>query len=124
MEKEASDIISKIKDHLGNRVEDVRVSHRLTSSPACIVLNEHEMALYMQHLLKQAGQQVPDTRPVLEVNPTHPILVKMRDESNADQFGEWSMLLFEQAILAEGGQLEDPADFVTRLNKLMLDIAA
>ncbi len=124
VEKESRDIVSKIKDSLGERVEDVRVSHRLTTSPACIVLNEHEMALYMQHLLKQAGQQLPDTKPVLEVNPSHPILAKMKEESSGEQLGEWSMLLFEQAILAEGGQLEDPADFVARLNKLMLDIAA
>ena len=102
----------------------MRVSHRLTSSPACIVLNEHEMALYMQHLLKQAGQQLPDTKPVLEINPSHPILIKMKDESDSEQLNEWSLLLFEQAILAEGGQLENPADFVSRLNKLMLNIAA
>ena len=124
VEKEAKNIIDKIKQGLGERVEDVRVSHRLTNSPACIVLNEHEMALYMQHLLKQAGQQLPDTKPVLEINPTHPILVKMKDESDHEQLNEWSLLLFEQAILAEGGQLENPADFVSRLNKLMLNIAA
>lgn len=123
VEKEAQDIVAKIKTSLGEQVEDVRASHRLTTSPACIVLNEHEMALYMQHLLKQAGQQLPDTKPVLEINPTHPILVKMKDEKNSEQLGEWSLLLFEQAILAEGGQLENPADFVARLNKLMLDIA-
>lgn len=123
-EEAAKDIIDKIKQSLGERVEDVRVSHRLTSSPACIVLNEHEMALYMQHLLKQAGQQLPETKPVLEINPTHPILVKMKGESDSEQLNEWSLLLFEQAILAEGGQLENPADFVSRLNKLMLNIAA
>lgn len=124
VEKEAQDIVKKIKENLADRVEDVRVSHRLTSSPACIVLNEHEMALYMQHLLKQAGQQLPDTKPALEINPTHPIVVKMKDEQDSEQFGEWSLLLFEQAILAEGGQLENPAEFVARLNKLMLDIAS
>ena len=124
VEKDAQDIVKKIKENLGERVEDVRVSHRLTSSPACIVLNEHEMALYMQHLLKQAGQQLPATKPVLEINPTHPIVEKMTDEQDSEQLGEWSLLLFEQAILAEGGQLENPADFVARLNKLMLDIAS
>ena len=123
IEKSAQDIVKKIKDGLGERVEDVRVSHRLTSSPACIVLNEHEMALYMQHLLKQAGQQLPDTKPVLEINPGHPVLQKMQSEQSEEQLQEWSLLLFEQAILAEGGQLENPADFVARLNKLMLDIA-
>ena len=123
VEEEATDLVKLIKEKLEDKVEDVRVSHRLTSSPACIVLNEHEMALYMQHLLKQAGQQLPDTKPVLEINPTHPILAKMNNESDVDKVQEWSLLLFEQAILAEGGQLENPADFVSRLNKIMLDIA-
>lgn len=122
-EKDAEGIVKKIKDSLGDRVDNVRVSHRLTSSPACIVLNEHDMALYMQQLLKQVGQDMPNTKPVLEINPTHPLLLKMEDETNDEQLTDWSMLLFEQALLAEGGQLENPADFVARLNKIMLDIA-
>ena len=123
VEQDAADIVKLIKEKLADKVEDVRVSHRLTTSPACIVLNEHDMALYMQHLLKQAGQQLPSTKPVLEINPTHPILMKMNNEPDLDQVGAWSLLLFEQAILAEGGQLENPADFVARLNKIMLDLA-
>jgi molecular chaperone HtpG len=123
-EKDAEGIVKKIKDSLGDRVDKVRVSHRLTTSPACIVLNEHDMALYMQQLLKQVGQDMPTTKPILEINPTHPLLMKMEDESNDEQLTDWSMLLFEQALLAEGGQLENPADFVARLNKIMLDIAA
>ncbi len=123
VEEQATDLVKLIKEKLEDKVEDVRVSHRLTSSPACIVLNEHDMALYMQHLLKQAGQQLPSTKPVLEINPTHPILAKMNNETDLDKVKDWSLLLFEQAILAEGGQLENPADFVARLNKIMLDIA-
>lgn len=123
VEEQAKDIVKTIKSSLEDRVEDVRVSHRLTASPACIVLNEHEMALYMQHLLKQAGQSMPNTKPVLEINPAHPMLEKMKDETDMDKVKEWSMLLFEQAILAEGGQLENPAGFVSRLNKIMLDLA-
>ncbi len=123
VEQESADIVKLIKENLEDKVEDVRVSHRLTTSPACIVLNEHDMALYMQNLLKQAGQQMPSTKPTLEINPSHPMLVKMNDESDLDQVKEWSILLFEQAILAEGGQLENPADFVARLNKIMLDLA-
>jgi molecular chaperone HtpG len=123
-EEEASDIVEQIKNSLEGKVEDVRVSHRLTSSPACVVLNEHDMALYMQHLLKQAGQALPDTKPVLEINPQHPLVLKMKDETDMDQVKEWSTLLFEQAILAEGGQLENPAEFVTRLNKIIVDFAA
>ncbi len=123
VEEESADIVKIIKENLQDKVEDVRVSHRLTSSPACIVLNEHDMALYMQNLLKQAGQQMPSTKPTLEINPAHPVLIKMNNESDSEQVKEWSQLLFEQAILAEGGQLENPADFVSRLNKIMLDLA-
>ena len=123
IEEESADIVKLIKENLEDKVEDVRVSHRLTTSPACIVLNEHDMALYMQNLLKQAGQQMPSAKPTLEINPSHPVLMKMNNETDLDQVKEWSMLLFEQAILAEGGQLENPADFVSRLNKIMLDLA-
>lgn len=123
VEEDSADIVKLIKEKLEDKIEDVRVSHRLTTSPACIVLNEHDMALYMQNLLKQAGQQMPSTKPTLEINPSHPMLVKMNNETDLDRVKEWSLLLFEQAILAEGGQLENPADFVARLNKIMLDLA-
>jgi molecular chaperone HtpG len=123
IEKEAKDVVKRIKKALGDKVEDVRVSHRLTSSPACIVLNEHDMALYMQHLLKQAGHAMPASKPVLEINPTHPIVERMKGKSAEEGFDGWAELLFDQAVLAEGGQLENPAAFVTRLNELMLDLA-
>jgi molecular chaperone HtpG len=122
-EKAAEGLVGRIKTALGERVEDVRVSHRLTSSPACIVLGEQDMALYMQQLLKQAGHEVPTTKPVLEINPGHPMLARLEGESDETRIGEWSALLLDQAILAEGGQLEDPAGFVTRLNQLMLALA-
>jgi molecular chaperone HtpG len=122
-ETQAKDVIKRIKEALGDRVDDVRVSHRLTSSPACIVLSEHDMALYMQHLLKQAGHEMPPSKPVLEINPGHPLLQRMRAEEVEDSFAEWAGVLFDQAVLAEGGQLEDPAGFVARLNELMLDLA-
>jgi molecular chaperone HtpG len=122
IEKEAKDTVKRIKEALGDKVADVRVSHRLTNSPACIVLNEHEMALYMQHLLKQAGHETPATKPVLEINPTHPIVERMKGHVEKQDFNGWADLLFEQAVLAEGGQLENPAGFVARLNALMLDM--
>jgi molecular chaperone HtpG len=122
IEKEAKDVVNKIKKSLADKVEDVRVSHRLTTSPACIVLNEHDMALYMQHLLQQAGHDMPRSKPILEINPTHPIIKRMKDKSVELEFNDWAQLLFEQAVLAEGGQLENPAGFVARLNNLMLDI--
>jgi molecular chaperone HtpG len=122
IEKEAKDTVKRIREALGDKVADVRVSHRLTNSPACIVLNEHEMALYMQHLLKQAGHETPATKPVLEINPTHPIVERMKGHVEKQDFNGWAELLFEQAVLAEGGQLENPAGFVARLNALMLDM--
>ena len=120
IEKEAKNIVEHIKQALGEKVEEVRVSHRLTNSPACIVLNNQDMALYMQQLLKQAGHDMPTTKPILEVNPTHPLLARMQAETDDERFAEWSSVLLDQAILAEGGQLEDPAGFVNRLNRLML----
>ena len=120
IEKEAKNIVEHIKQALGEKVEEVRVSHRLTNSPACIVLNNQDMALYMQQLLKQAGHDMPTTKPILEVNPTHPLLARMQADTDDERFAEWSSVLLDQAILAEGGQLEDPAGFVNRLNRLML----
>ncbi|MBA2410255.1 MAG: molecular chaperone HtpG [Gammaproteobacteria bacterium] len=122
VEEEAKDFIERIKKALGEKVADVRVSHRLITSPACIVLNEHDMALYMQHLLKQAGHDMPASRPVLEVNPTHPIIERIKSKPDEKDFDGWAELLLEQAVLAEGGQLENPAGFVARLNTLMLDM--
>ncbi|MHB8201793.1 MAG: molecular chaperone HtpG [Acidithiobacillus sp.] len=122
-EKDAEGLVERIKNALGDRVAAVRVSHRLTSSPACIVLGERDMALYMQQLLKQAGHEISSTKPVLEVNPTHPMLARIEGEKDDTRFAEWSALLLDQAILAEGGQLEDPAGFVARINQLMLALA-
>ncbi|HPQ94690.1 MAG: molecular chaperone HtpG [Thiothrix sp.] len=122
-EEDSRNLVEHIKTSLGDKVEGVRVSHRLTDSPSCIVLSEHDMALYMQHLLKQAGHEAPSTKPVLEINPTHPLLARMNAETDDERFSEWATVLLDQAILAEGGQLEDPAGFVSRLNRLMLAIA-
>ncbi len=123
IEQDAKNIVEHIKQALGEKVEEVRVSHRLTNSPACIVLNNQDMALYMQQLLKQAGHDMPTTKPILEVNPTHPLLARMQAETDDERFAEWSSVLLDQAILAEGGQLEDPAGFVNRLNRLMLALS-
>ncbi len=123
-EKEAEKLVERIGKVLEDKVEAVRVSHRLTSSPACIVLSEHEMALYMQHLMKQAGHELPSTKPVLEINPDHTLVRRMEDEPAEDRFEDWARILFDQAILAEGGQLEDPAAFVNRLNRLISEISS
>ena len=121
-EKEAEKLVERIGKVLEDKVEAVRVSLRLTTSPACIVLSEHEMALYMQHLMKQAGHELPTTKPVLEINPAHALVRRMEDEQAEDRFEDWAKILLDQAILAEGGQLEDPAGFVNRLNRMISEI--
>ncbi|PWQ92994.1 molecular chaperone HtpG [Leucothrix arctica] len=122
-EEEAQPILKQLKDVLADKVEDVRVSHRLTSSPSCIVLGEQDMALYMQQLMKQAGHEMPSSKPILEINPTHPLLTRMESETDDELFKDWASILFDQALLAEGGQLEDPAGFVHKLNALMLKLS-
>jgi len=117
---EAEPLINRIKTVLESDTSDVRASTRLTSSPACVVLGEHEMALHMQQLMKQAGHEVPGSKPVLEVNPEHPILGLLDQEQDEDQFASWSRLLLDQAMLAEGGQLEDGAGFVKRMNEMFM----
>jgi molecular chaperone HtpG len=121
--KEAEGLVNKIKEALGEQVSDVRVSHRLTQSPASIILNEHDMALYMQNLMKQAGQELPGSKPILEINPGHPVIQRLDSENDDTKVRDWSEILLDQAVLAEGGQLEDPARFVSRLNSLMMELA-
>ncbi len=121
--KAAKKLLKRMKKVLGDKVEDVRVSNRLTDSPACIVLNEHDMAMYMQRLLKEAGHAMPGSKPVLEINTDHPIVKRLEQEKDNDRFRDWSEILFDQAILAEGGQLEDPAGFVHKLNQMLSSIA-
>ena len=122
VEDEAQSLLKQLKDALVDKVEDVRISHRLTTSPSCIVLSEQDMALYMQQLMKQAGHDMPSSKPILEINPTHPLLAKMEGETDDEQFKDWASILFDQALLAEGGQLEDPAGFVQKLNSLILKL--
>lgn len=118
----AKDVVERFKKALENNVEDVRATTRLTDSPACVVLKEFDMALHMQRLMKQAGHDVPASKPILEINPTHPLVKKIEAEQDETRFKEWSELLLNQAILAEGGQLEDPAAFVRRLNRFLAEI--
>ena len=117
---EAEPLIKRIKAVLEEDTSDVRASTRLTASPACVVMGEHDMALHMQQLLKQAGHDMPATKPVLEVNPTHPILNLLDREQDDDRFANWSRLLLDQAMLAEGGQLADGAGFVKRMNEMFV----
>ena len=118
--KAAQGLVEKLKSVLGERVADVRVSQRLTDSPACLVMSEHDMALHMQRLLKAAGHEVPAGQPTLEINPAHPLLARFEAEADAARRDDLGLLLFEQAQLAEGAQLDDPAAFVRRMNDLLL----
>jgi molecular chaperone HtpG len=121
--KTAEKLIKRMKKALGDKVEDVRVTNRLTDSPACIVISEQDMAMHMQRIMKEAGHAMPSSKPVLEINPDHPIVKKLDVEKSKKKFDDWSDILFDQAILAEGGQLEDPASFVSKLNKMLVSIA-
>lgn len=120
IQKSFEDVVAKFKTVLAERVKDVRVTHRLTSSPACIVADENDMSIHVQRMLKAAGQAVPVSKPILELNPTHAFLTRLQSELTAPDVDNWCHVLLDQAILAEGGQLEDPAVFVTRMNELLL----
>ena len=121
-EKEHGDLLKRLKDSLGERVNEVRVSTRLVDSPACIVVGEHDMSANLARVLKAVGQEAPDMKPTLELNLDHPLVKRLEAESNQARFDDLGMILFDQAQLAEGGQLDDPAAFVGRLNKLMMQM--
>ncbi len=119
-EEAAQPLLKRLADVLGDKVEAVRVSHRLTESPSCIVLGEHDMALHMQRLLREAGHEMPESKPVLEVNPEHPLLQKFVAVADAAHGEDLATLLFEEAQLAAGDQLADPAAFIARVNRAVL----
>ena len=118
-EKDFKDLLEKMKTVLVDKAKDVRITFRLTDSPACLVSDENELSGNLLRMLKAAGQQTPDTKPILEVNPEHPLLLKLKHDDK--QFDEWTNVLFDQALLSEGGQLNDPAGFVRRINQLLLN---
>jgi molecular chaperone HtpG len=115
---EFKDLTDKIGKSLGERVKEVRVTHRLTDSPACLVADEHDVSGNLARILKAAGQSAPPSKPILEINPKHPVVLRLKYEES--KFDDWAAVLFDQALLAEGGQLDDPATFVKRVNDLML----
>ncbi|MCE3237102.1 MAG: htpG [Gammaproteobacteria bacterium] len=122
VKEEFVDIIQRVKEVLGEQVKEVRLSHRLTSSPSCLVADENDMGMQLQRLLKAAGQEVGEIKPIFELNPTHSLVKFLKQEKEAERFKEWTQILFDQAVLAEGGQLKDPAAFVQRMNKLLLEL--
>ena len=117
------DLLADIKTTLGNKVKEVRVTHRLTDSPACLVADANDLSGNLERMLKAAGQKVPNSKPILEINPGHPLIAKLKVEQGKGRFADWCHILFDQSLLAEGGQIDDPAGFVKRLNALMLDMA-
>jgi molecular chaperone HtpG len=115
-------LIEKMKEELGQRVQDVRISKRLTTSPACLVAGEGGVSANLDRILRQAGEMSPGFAPVLELNADHPIIDKLGEQLDHDSFGDWTQVLYDQAILSEGGRPEDPATFVKRMNKLMVEL--
>ena len=120
--EEHKDLLERIKGALGEAVKDVRVSTRLTDSPACLVVDHYEMSQNLARVLKQLGQDAPTPQPILELNLEHPLVERLERQQDEEKFAELGRLIFDQALLAEGGQLDDPAGFVHRLNRLMLEI--
>ena len=118
---EFKDLTEKIARSLGDKVKEVRVTHRLTDSPACLVADEHDVSGNLARILKAAGQKAPNAQPILEINPKHPVVLRLKYEEA--KFDDWAAVLFDQALLAEGGQLDDPATFVKRMNELMLSMS-
>ncbi|MEO2180842.1 MAG: molecular chaperone HtpG, partial [bacterium] len=122
-EKEFKGLVEKISKLLEKNVEEVRMTHRLTESPACLVVSEDDMGMQMRRVLESAGQAVPENKRIFELNPDHPLVQKLNDESDSDRFNDLARVLYDQAQLAEGSQLNEPATYVTRLNKLLLELS-
>ena len=122
-EDEHKELLTRIQAVLGDRAGQVRLTHRLTDSPACLVADEHGMSRHLERMLRESGQRVPATKPILEISPDHPVVRRLKQESDPTLFADWCHILFDQALLAEGAELEDPATFVKRLNSLTLALA-
>lgn len=124
LSKNNEDLVKRVSDALAGSVQEVRVTSRLTDSPACLVVGDHDMGAQMRRLMEQAGQELPDAKPIFEINPEHALVQKLDAETDDERFSELSSILFDQAHLAEGGQLVDPAAYVSKLNKLLLELAS
>ena len=121
--KDYESVIKQIKEVLKEKVGEVRLSHRLTDSPACLVSEDYGMSLNMERIMKEAGQDMSmmggGTKPVFEINPEHVLVIRLKDEQDDERFADLTQIMFDQAILSEGGQLDDPATFVHKLNGLL-----
>jgi len=112
-------VVELMKEKLADKAKEVRITHRLTDSPSCLVLDQNDMGLQMQQIMRAAGQDVPANQPILEINPEHPLISQLKDMADQEKFENWSHILFDQALLAEGGQLDDPAAYVKRVNQML-----
>jgi molecular chaperone HtpG len=121
--RESEALVERLKGVLGEKVEEVRATSRLTESAACLVVGEHDIGAQMRRILEQAGQDVPSAKPILEINPAHPLLTMLDHEQDEERFEDMANIVFDQALLSEGGQLDDPAAFVTKLNRLLVQMA-
>ena len=122
LEEELKPLLERVQNALGDRVKEVRISHRLTDSAACLAIDEDDMGAQMRRIMQASGQAVPDSKPIFELNPTHPLVDKLEHEQNEERFGDLISILFDQASLADGNELEDPARFSQQLNKLLLEL--
>jgi molecular chaperone HtpG len=118
-EGEIKELLERFKQILGEKVKDVRASTRLTSSPACLVVDEYDLDPNLRRLLKASGQAIPGDKPILEINPQHPIIIKLKDEGDEKRYTDWAYILFDQSVLSTGEKLDNPVDFVNRLNELL-----
>lgn len=119
LDKDYADLVKRVQKVLENKVKDVRLTYRLTTSPSCIVSDESAMSMQMQRMMEAAGHKMPAAKPIFELNPEHKLVQKLNTVTDEEKFSEWSHVLFDEALLAEGGSLEDPAQFVQRLNRLL-----
>jgi molecular chaperone HtpG len=123
LEKESEALVERLGKVLEDKVAEVRATARLTDSAACLVVGEFDMGAQMRRIMEQAGQPVPESKPILEINPGHPLVSMLDQESDEDRFADLANIVFDQAHLAEGGQLDDPAGYVGRMNKLLLEMS-
>ena len=121
IEKDAKSLIEKIQKALGEKVKEVKVTHRLTDSPACLVAGEHDLSGNLERLLKAAGQKTPDTKPILEINPSHKLIQKLENTTDSGRFNDFAEVIFDQALISEGGQLKDPVAFVKKINQFLVE---
>ena len=121
VEKSSEDLVKRLKEVLEAKVSEVKVSHRLTDSPACLVVGAYDLGAQMRQIMEAAGQKMPDSKPTMEINPTHPLMERLNGEVQDDRFEELAQIVFDQAALSEGRALDDPAAYVKRINKLLME---